>query len=149
MKMLLLLLAVMGLLGCDGTENPPLNSKLSIASMIANGKEEFATECSKGNVALKCEFLSGDLLGSGKWHHTIVYISNSGEVDIKVDNESFYQTDSDYGFHQGEKVSILKFKGGDGSLAEVKIRNANDKSMLTFDVFNKDSKRFVMSGTDI
>lgn len=149
MKKLLLLLAITSLLGCDDVDKSAKNSKGSIASMIASGQEEFATECSNGNVTLKCEFLSSDLLGSGKWHYTTIYISNSGEVDINVDNEAFYKTDSDYDFHQGAKVSTLKFKGSNGSLAKVIIRNSNEKSTLTFDVYDKKSNRFAMSGTDI
>lgn len=141
MKKLLCAFTLIGLVGCD---NPPaVDSTPSIASMIASGTEERTTQCVKGDVSLVCEFLSGDLLGSGKWHHAKVFISKQGQVDITVDGEKFYQTGVESGFYQGENVGTFKFKGLNNSIAQVEIRNSNTESRLSLDVWNSKNQKYM------
>lgn len=142
-KRLLIAFVLVGLTGCD--QAVEASAKPTIASMIASGSEEVTSECSKGGVSLTCEFLSGDLPGSGKWHHAKVFISNQGQVDINVDDERFYQTDSDGGFYQGEQVGRFKFKGLQNSLAEVTVRSSNSESKINLAVWDSAGKKIMMA----
>ncbi|MCS3602752.1 hypothetical protein M2371_001961 [Buttiauxella sp. BIGb0471] len=149
MKRLFIAFALIGLSGCDNASDqdsiPSADSKPSISSMIANGTEELTSECTKGEVSLDCEFLSGDLLGSGKWHHAKVFISKQGKVDVTIDNERFYQIEASSGFYQGENVGKFRFKGLNNSIAEVTIRNSNSESKISLDAWNTDSKKFMIA----
>ncbi|MCB5315765.1 hypothetical protein [Yersinia intermedia] len=145
MKKLIITLAVLVLAGCDNQPERKIPEKPSIASMIASGTEEKTTNCSNGSVTSSCEFLSGDLLSSGKWHHAKVYISNTGDVDITVDGERFYKVDSDSGFYEGRNTITVTLKGLNKSSAEVSITNSNSGSRLSIDVYNKDGKKFMMA----
>lgn len=145
-KITLLMISTLTLAGCDNKsiDNP---AKLSISQMIATGKQEKITQCQKGSVSLKCEYLSGDLLGTGKWHHTITHIANNGDVSIKVDGVNYYKTDSRSGFFDGEAFSEYEFKGMDGSKAIVHVSNKNEGSVIKVDVWNSKGKRFIMTST--
>lgn len=148
-KRAFLVLAFVGLTGCD---NPPVknkasatDSKPSISEMIANGTEEKTSQCSKGDVSLNCEFLSGDLLGTGKWHYAKVFISKGGKVDVTVDAERFFSVGSNSYFHEGVDVGSFKFKGVKDSKAEVRISNSNSGSTISLDVWNAADKHFMMA----
>lgn len=140
MKKYILLMIIVSLFGCD---NPKKDNKLTIASMIASGKEERTTQCEKGSVSLKCEFLSGDLLGSGKWHHAIVYISNSGKLDVTVDNMGYYQTKENGGFSAGNQYAYFEFKGLNNSKAVVQINNTNEESRIDLNVWNANGDKYM------
>ena len=153
MKRVLLILAFVGLTGCD---NPPAkndasatSSKLNISEMIANGTEEKTSQCTKGNVSLNCEFLSGDLLGTGKWHYAKVFISKDGKVDVTVDEERFFSDGADSYFHEGVDVGSFKFKGVKDSKAEVRIGNSNSGSTISLDVWNAAEKQFMMASFNL
>lgn len=148
-KRVLLILAFVGLTGCD---NPPAkndasatSSKPSISEMIANGTEEKTSQCTKGDVSLNCEFLSGDLLGTGKWHYAKVFISKDGKVDVTVDGERFFSVGTDSYFHEGVDVGSFKFKGVKDSMAEVRVSNSNSGSTISLDVWNAAEKQFMMA----
>lgn len=148
-KRVLLILAFVGLTGCD---NPPAKNdasatslKPSISEMIANGTEEKTSQCTKGDVSLNCEFLSGDLLGTGKWHYAKVFISKDGKVDVTVDGERFFSVGTDSYFHEGVDVGSFKFKGVKDSMAEVRVSNSNSGSTISLDVWNAAEKQFMMA----
>ena len=142
MRKLLLLITVVTMAGCDGqVEKTP--QKPTIASMIASGNEERTSVCEKGSVSLKCEYLAGDLLGSGKWHHAIVHVSQRGEVSLSIDNEAFYQTDARSGFLNGVKYGHFDFKGFKNSKATVSISNSNEGSRISLDAWDANEKKFM------
>lgn len=141
-KKLLLIAALIILSGCDEHVNGA-PQKLTIASMIASGKEERTTECVKGSVTLKCEFLSGDLLGSGKWHHAIIHIAKSGELSLTIDNVSYYQTDASSGFVDGEKYANFDFSGLNNAKATLHISNSNDGSQISLDAWDQKENQFM------
>ncbi len=142
MRKLLLIAAVVSMVGCDGQVDAP-PQRPTIASMIANGTEERVSECEKGSVSLKCEYLSGDLLGSGKWHHAIVHISKSGDVSLSIDNLSYYQLDARSGFVNGEKFGHFDFSGPSKSKARVSISNSNDGSRISLDAWDANENKFM------
>jgi hypothetical protein len=148
-KRALLVLAFVGLAGCD---NPPAknnasatDSKPSISEMIANWTEEKTSQCTKGGVSLNCEFLSGDLLGAGKWHYAKVFISKDGKVDVTVDAERFVSAGSNSYFHEGVDVGAFNFIGVKNSKAEVRISNSNSGSTISLNVWNAADKQFMMA----
>lgn len=141
MKKCILFLAIVCLFGCDNQNNK--KDKLTIAAMIASGREEKTTQCEKGSVSLKCEFLSEDLIQSGKWHHSIVYISNSGDVDVTVDNMSYYKTNANSRFYDGNKNAYFSFKGLNNGKAGVNIINSNNESRITLNVWDSKGDKYI------
>ncbi|HED3065002.1 TPA: hypothetical protein R4057_001955 [Kluyvera ascorbata] len=141
MKKYILFLMIVSLFGCDNKNDK--ENKLTIAAMIATGREEKTTQCEKGNVTLKCEFLSEDLLESGKWHHGIVFISNSGDVDVTVDNMSYYQTKANSTFSDGDKNAFFYFKGLNDSKAQVSIVDSNRGTRITLNVWNSKGDKYI------
>lgn len=130
------------LVGCDIGSTQP--KKLTIAEMIATGKEEAGSQCSNGDVSLKCEFLSGDLTGSGKWHHTQVFVSKSGAVDLIVDGEKFKNISSDGKFASGTNYAIYHFKSPSSKTAVVTISNDNAGASMNIEASNKDGKKILI-----
>lgn len=130
------------LTGCDG-QVEEIPQKPTIASMIASGTEEITSVCEKGTASLKCEYLAGDLLGSGKWHHAIVHVSQSGEVSLSIDNETFYQTDARSGFVNGVKYGNFDFNGLKKAKATVSISNSNEGSRISLDAWDENDKKFM------
>lgn len=149
MKKLFVALALTSLVGCDNAANSnggqATNSKPSIDSMIASGTEEKTAECIKGRVSLDCEFLSGDLLGSGKWHHAKAFISTEGKVSVVVDGESFYVADSSSNFYEGQNEVTFNLKGLKNSKAELTLRSSNSNSEVSLDVWDSNDKHFMLA----
>ncbi|EFM4225754.1 hypothetical protein IGC89_000180 [Escherichia coli] len=131
------------IVGCDMGSTQP--KKLTIAEMIANGKEEAGSQCTKGDVSLNCEFLSGDLTGTGKWHHTKVYISKSGNVDVSIDGEKFRKTSTDSTFSAGTNYALFDFESASGKKATVTISNSNDGSDISLEAFDKNGKKILIA----
>lgn len=104
------------------------------------------SQCKKGEVSFNCEFLSGDLIGTGKWHHTKLYLHNSGSIDMNVDGQSFYQSDITRSTFEGQETTTFVMKGLKGSNGKVNIVRSNEGKSLNFEVYNSDDKRFVMGG---
>ena len=102
-------LGLMALLGCDDkfqiSKLLPPKDPPSIAEMIATGKEEITSECKKGDVSFNCEFLTGDLTGTGKWHHTKLYLHNNGRVDMIIDGKAYYQSDISSNTFAGQETT--------------------------------------------
>ncbi|EJJ3922860.1 hypothetical protein NI479_004990 [Salmonella enterica] len=146
-KFLAISALVMVITGCDNNQSykPEQSSKPTIAAMIASGTEEKTGQCTKGNVSLNCEFLSGDLLGSGKWHHAKLSISKDGDVSLSIDNEAFYQSDTNTKFYDGRKTTTFKFKGLKHSIAEVDIINSNEGSQLSLSAWNDKDEKYMIA----
>ncbi|TCW07742.1 hypothetical protein EDF73_11272 [Raoultella sp. BIGb0138] len=117
--------------------------------MIATGKEEMTSECKKGDVSFNCEFLSGDLTGTGKWHHTKLYLHNSGRVDMIVDGNVYYQSDISNSSFAGQETTSFTMKGVSGDHGEVNLVRSNEGKSLNFEAYNKSDKRFVMGGVKL
>lgn len=133
------------LMGCDDSSD----TKPSIASMIASGKEEKTSSCEKGRVSLECEYLSGDLLGTGKWHYAKTSVSNDDyKMSLVIDNESFYIVNADNRFSQGEKYSTLTFKGLNGDSARITTRSSNSGSNVELEAWNDKNEKFMDFSTD-
>lgn len=136
--------------GCDDkfqvSKLLPPKDLPSIAEMIATGKEEMTSECKKGDVSFNCEFLTGDLTGTGKWHHTKLYLHNSGSVDMIIDGKAYYQSDISSNTFAGQETTSFTMKGAGGENGEVNIVRSNEGKSLNFEAYNKDDKRFVMGG---
>lgn len=135
------------LTACDNKTNSTLVSKPTIASMIASGNEKLTTECIKGDISLNCEFLSGDLLGTHKWHHAKFYLSNNGDAEMIIDNENFDRSDVRRGFYEGRNVTVFQFEGADGSRSEITIITSNNGSDINMDAWNKVGKKFMIGST--
>lgn len=139
--------------GCDDkfqmSKLLPPKEPLTIAEMIATGKEEMASECKKGDVSFNCEFLTGDLTGTGKWHHTKLYLHNSGKVDIIIDGNAYYQSDINSKTLSGEETTTFMMKGISGGRGEVNILSSNEGESLNFEAYDVDDKRFVMGGVKL
>lgn len=152
-KVLVVALSLMALLGCDDkfqiSKLLPPKDPLSIAEMIATGKEEMTSECKKGNVSFNCEFLTGDLTGSGKWHHTKLYLHNIGRVDMIIDGNAYYQSDISNSNFAGQETTSFTMKGVSGDHGEVNLVRSNEGKSLNFEAYNKDDKRFVMGGVKL
>lgn len=146
-KFLAISVLAMVLAGCDNNKvsKPTQSSKPTIAAMIASGTEEKTGQCTKGNVSLNCEFLSGDLLGSGKWHHAKLSISKDGDVSLSIDNEAFYQSDTNTNFYDGRKTTTFKFKGVKHSIAEVDIISSNEGSKLSLSAWNDKNEKYMIA----
>lgn len=146
-------LGLMALLGCDDkfqiSKLLPPKDPSSIAEMIATGKEEITSECKKGDVSFNCEFLTGDLTGRGKWHHTELYLHNSGMVDMIIDGKAYYQSDISSNTFAGQETTTFTMKGVGGDNGEVNIVRSNEGKSLNFEAYNKDDKRFVMGGVKL
>lgn len=117
--------------------------------MIATGKEEITSECKKGDVSFNCEFLTGDLTGTGKWHHTKLYLHNNGRVDMIIDGKAYYQSDISSNTFAGQETTTFTMKGVGGDNGEVNIVRSNEGKSLNFEAYNKDDKRFVMGGVKL
>ena len=152
-KVLVVGLSLMSLMGCDDkfqiSKLTPPKDPPSIAEMIATGKEEMASECKKGDVSFNCEFLTGDLTGSGKWHHTKLYMHNSGRVDMIIDGNAYYQDDISNSSFAGQETTSFTMKGVSGDRGEVNLVRSNEGKSLNFEAYNKDDKRFVMGGVKL
>lgn len=139
--------------GCDDkfqmSKLLPPKDPLTIAEMIATGKEEMASECKKGDVSFNCEFLTGDLTGTGKWHHTKLYLHNSGKVDMIIDGNAYYQSDINSKTLSGEETTTFMMKGVSGGRGEVNILSSNEGKSLNFEAYDVDDKRFVMGGVKL
>lgn len=139
--------------GCDDkfqmSKLLPPKDPLTIAEMIATGKEEMASECKKGDVSFNCEFLTGDLTGTGKWHHTKLYLHNSGNVDMIIDGNAYYQSDINSKTLSGEETTTFMMKGVSGGRGEVNIQSSNEGKSLNFEAYDVDDKRFVMGGVKL
>lgn len=146
-------LGLMALLGCDDkfqiSKLLPPKDPPSIAEMIATGKEEITSECKKGDVSFNCEFLTGDLTGTGKWHHTKLYLHNNGKVDMIIDGKAYYQSDISSNTFAGQETTTFTMKGVGGDNGEVNIVRSNEGKSLNFEAYNKDDKRFVMGGVKL
>ncbi|HHB7892947.1 TPA: hypothetical protein ACN7BM_004306 [Klebsiella pneumoniae] len=146
-------LGLMALLGCDDkfqiSKLLPPKDPPSIAEMIATGKEEITSECKKGDVSFNCEFLTGDLTGTGKRHHTKLYLHNSGMVDMIIDGNAYYQSDISSNTFAGQETTTFTMKGVGGDNGEVNIVRSNEGKSLNFEAYNKDDKRFVMGGVKL
>ncbi|WP_213225831.1 hypothetical protein [Klebsiella variicola] len=146
-------LGLMALLGCDDkfqiSKLLPPKDPPSIAEMIATGKEEITSECKKGDVSFNCEFLTGDLTGTGKWHHTKLYLHNSRMVDMIIDGKAYYQSDISSNTFAGQETTTFTMKGVGGDNGEVNIVRSNEGKSLNFEAYNKDDKRFVMGGVKL
>lgn len=139
--------------GCDDkfqmSKLLPPEDPLTIAEMIATGKEEMASECKKGDVSFNCEFLTGDLTGTGKWHHTKLYLHNSGKVDMIIDGNAYYQSDINSKTLSGEETTTFMMKGISGGRGEVNILSSNEGKSLNFEAYDVDDKRYVMGGVKL
>lgn len=138
------------LIGCDnssdGAETP---TKPSIASMIASGTEERTVSCKNGRVSLDCEYLSGDLLGTGKWHYAKTSVSNNhNEISLVIDNEGFYLVNTDNYFSRGTEYSTLTFKGVNGNSARITTSSSNSGSSVELEAWNNKNKKFMTISTD-
>ena len=146
-------LGLMALLGCDDkfqiSKLLPPKDPPSIAEMIATGKEEITSECKKGDVYFNCEFLTGDLTGTGKWHHTKLYLHNNGMVDMIIDGKAYYQSDISSNTFAGQETTTFIMKGVGGDNGEVNIVRSNEGKSINFEAYNKDDKRFVMGGVKL
>ena len=146
-------LGLMALLGCDDkfqiSKLLPPKDPPSIAEMIATGKEEITSECKKGDVSFNCEFLTGDLTGTGKWHHTKLYLHKNGMVDMIIDGKAYYQSDISSNTFAGQETTTFTMKGVGGDNGEVNIVRSNEGKSLNFEAYNKDDKRFVMGGVKL
>lgn len=146
-------LGLMALLGCDDkfqiSKLLPPKDPPSIAEMIATGKEEITSECKKGDVSFNCEFLTGDLTGTGKWHHTKLYLHNNGMVYMIIDGKAYYQSDISSNTFAGQETTTFTMKGVGGDNGEVNIVRSNEGKSLNFEAYNKDDKRFVMGGVKL
>ena len=146
-------LGLMALLGCDDkfqiSKLLPPKDPPSIAEMIATGKEEITSECKKGDVSFNCEFLTGDLTGTGKWHHTKLYLHNNGMGDMIIDGKAYYQSDISSNTFAGQDTTTFTMNGVGGDNGEVNIVRSNEGKSLNFEAYNKDDKRFVMGGVKL
>ncbi len=149
-KMLVLGLASLIVSGCDDkfqmSKLLPPKDPPSIAEMISTGKEKMTFECKKGEVSFNCEFLTGDLTGTGKWHHTKLYLHTSGKVDMVIDGRTYYQSDVSSDTFAGQETTTFVMKGIDGGRGEVNIVRSNEGKSLNFEAYGSDDKRFVMGG---
>ena len=152
-KILVVGLSLMSLMGCDDkfqlSKLVPPKDPPSIAEMIDAGKEEMASECKKGDVSFNCEFLTGDLTGTGKWHHTKLYLLNSGRVDMIVDGNVYYQSDISNSSFAGQETTSFTMKGVSGDHGEVNLVRSNEGKSLNFEAYNADGKRYVMGGVKL
>lgn len=152
-KVLVVGLSLMALLGCDDkfqiSKLLPPKDPLSIAEMIATGQEEMASECKKGDVSFNCEFLTGDLTGTGKWHHTKLYLHNSGRADMIIDGNAYYQSDISNNSYVGQETTSFTMEGVGGEHGKVNVVRSNEGKSLNFEAYNKDDKRFVMGGVKL
>jgi len=137
------------LMGCDNSsDRAETPTKPSIASMIASGTEERTVSCKNGSVSLDCEYLSGDLLGTGKWHYAKTSVSNDhNEMSLVIDNESFFMVHADNGFTQGTEYSTLTFKGLNGNSARITTRSSNSGSNVELEAWNDKNKKFMTIST--
>ncbi|EOC1352599.1 hypothetical protein ACTV70_000501 [Cronobacter dublinensis] len=150
MKKALSIIAVALMLSaCDEQPAHIAPNKPTVAQMIANGTEEYTFDCKRGSVTTTCEILSGDQLGSGKWHHAQIFLSNQGQVDIKIDGEAFYQKDVDNSYFQGTRYTEIIFKGINGNSAKVTFSEDNDGKRINMEGYNKDAKRFMVASTEL
>lgn len=152
-KFLVVITGVLIISGCDDkfqmSKLLPPKDPLSIAEMISTGKEEMATECKKGTTSFNCEFLTGDLIGSGKWHHTKLYLYNNGKVDMVVDGKPYYQSGVGSNTVEGQEITSFMLKGVGGGRGEVNLVSSNEGKSLNFEAYNADDKRFVMGGVKL
>lgn len=152
-KILLFMAAVIILSGCDDKFQlsmlAPPSDPPSISEMIASGKEELASECKRGSVTYECEFLTGDLLGSGKWHHTKIYLHNDGAATMNIDGDSYSQRSVDRSFYDGDNIIKIMMAGVRGGTATLQIISSNEGKSLIFDAYDSEDKKFVMGGTEI
>ena len=140
------------LIGCDNSsDKAEASTKPSISSMIASGTEEKKISCKGGSVSLDCEYLSGDLLGTGKWHYAKTSVSNNhNEISLVIDNESFYLVNTDNHFAQGTERSTLTFKGlnGNGNSARIITRSSNSGSSVELEAWNSKNEKFMTISTE-
>lgn len=108
-----------------------------------------AFECQNGEVSFNCEFLTGDLTGTGKWHHTKLYLHTNGKVDMVIDEKAYYQRDVSSDTFAGQETTTYAMKGINGGRGEVNIVRSNERKSLNFEAYNSDDKRFVMGGVKL
>lgn len=147
MKRILLIAAgVMMLAGCDvksqALKSLPSQDTLSIAEMIATGKEAISSECKKSEGSFNCEFLTGDLTEPGKWHHTQLNLYQGGEADMAIDGNLYhlYAVESKTSAKQ-ETTSFL-MKGVESGRGEIKIVRSDEGKLLNFDAYDSDNKHY-------
>lgn len=152
-KILVIGLGVMALMGCDDkfqlSKLAPPKDPLSISEMVASGKEEMASECKKGDVSFDCEFLTGDLTGTGKWHHTKLNLYNSGKVDMVVDGKPYIQSDVSSSTLEGRETTTFIMRDAQGGRGAVNIVSSNESKSLNFEAYDHNDRRFVMGGVNL
>lgn len=154
-KILIGVVGILLLAGCDDNKpQPPKSilpeSKLSISEMISASKEERVSECKSGSESLNCEFLGGDLLGSGKWHHSKLFIHNNGKIDLVIDGNPYYQVDSSNSTYAGNRYTNFEMKGlRDEATATITITNSNDGKSLSFEGMNSEGAKFVIGNISL
>lgn len=142
---LLFLVVVLNTAACDDLKQSAENE--SVAALIVNGREKPAYQCDARGALLSCEFLSDDLAGSGKWHHSIIVISRTGKVNLKIDGESFFQTSINNGFDHGDTFSTYMFKAEDGTVGEVTLNNSNAKNNIILNAWAPGGRKILATSS--
>lgn len=148
------LVAMVGFLtGCDDkfqlSKLGPPSDPPSISEMIASGKEELSYECKKGAVTYDCEFLTGDLLGSGKWHHTKIYLHSENTANMNIDGISYYQKSIHRSTFDGDNNTTIQLAEPKGGKATLEIVKSNNGDSINFSAYDAEDKKFAMGGTRI
>lgn len=139
--------------GCDDkfqlSNLAPPSDPPSISEMIATGKEELSYECKKGSVTYDCEFLTGDLQGSGKWHHTKIYLHSASSANMNIDGVSYYQKSIERSTFDGDNNITIQLAEPRGGKATLQIVKSNNGDSINFSAYDAEDKKFAMGGTRV
>ena len=145
-KILLIIVGVMVLAGCDGKSQAlkplPSQNPLSIAEMIATNKESVAAECRKGEGSFSCEFITGDLNKSGKWHHTWLNPHKGGEAEMVIDGNRYNMDDIQSNASASQETTSFLMKSAVGDRSAIKVVSSDEGKSLRFEAYGSDNKLY-------
>ena len=148
-KKLLIAASVVLLAGCDdkfqSTATVPSKNILTIAEMMAKGKEDVISECNKRETSLNCEFLTPNLTNQGQWHHTKVILYKGKEADMIIDGKAFSLTTFDTIASAEQETAIFSMKNVDGARGYIEIVSSDEGNLLSFNAYGADNKHFTAS----
>jgi len=151
-KILLVTVGVMVLAGCDGKSQAlkplPSQNPLSIAEMMATNKEATAAECRKGEGSFSCEFITGDLNKSGKWHHTWLNL-HKGEAEMVIDGNRYKLDDVESNASARQETTSFFMKSAVGERGAIKVVSSDEGKFLSFEAYGSDNKPYTQGIVNI
>lgn len=147
MKRILLITAgVMVLAGCDGKSQVlkplPSQNPLSIAEMIATNKKAMTSECRKEQGSFSCEFITGDLTETSKWHHTWLNLHKGGEAEMVIDGDPYNLDNVENNASARQEITSFFMKSAGGAKGEITIVKSHEGKSLRFDAYGSDNKPY-------